>query len=64
MYVSCNPKTGVAHTRVIERRHAACADRRHDVGLRLRLWEMLPDPRLHDAQIEYYALDGPPDTRF
>jgi len=64
VYVSCNPKTGVAHTRVIERRHAACADRRHEVGLRLRLWEMLPDPRLHDPQIEYYALDGPPDTRF
>jgi hypothetical protein len=64
VYVSCNPKTGVAHTRVIERRHAACADRRHDVGLRLRLWEMLPDPRLHDPHIEYYALDGPADTRF
>jgi hypothetical protein len=59
VYVSCNPKTGVAHTRVIERRGAACADRRHDVGVRLGLWEMLPDPRLHEPQIEYCATDTP-----
>jgi len=60
VYVSCDPKTGFAHTRIIERRGAACTDRRHDVGLRLRLWEMLPDPRLHEPQIEYYATDTPP----
>jgi hypothetical protein len=59
VYVSCNPKTGAAHTRVLERRSAACADRRHEVGMRLRLWEMLPDARLHDPQIEYYAMDAP-----
>jgi hypothetical protein len=62
VYVSCNPKTGAAHTRVIERRHAACADRRHDVGLRLRLWEMLPDPRLREPQIEYCPTDLPLDS--
>jgi len=44
VYVSCHPETGVAHTRVIERRGAGCADRRHQVGTRLWLWEMLPDP--------------------
>ncbi len=27
--------------------------------MRFRLWEMLPDPRLHDPQIEYYATDAP-----
>ena len=58
VYVSCDPKTGLAHTRIIERRSAACTDRRHEVGLRLRLWEMLPDPRLHEPQIEY-AIDAP-----
>jgi len=59
VYVSCDPKTGLAHTRIIERRSAACTDRRHEVGLRLRLWEMLPDARLHEARIEYYAIDTP-----
>jgi len=43
VYVSCNPETGVAHTRIIERRGDTCADRRHEVGMRLWLWEMLPD---------------------
>ena len=59
VYVSCDPKTGLAHTRIIERRSAACTDRRHEVGLRLRLWEMLPDPRLREPLIEDYATDAP-----
>lgn len=44
VYVSCHPMTGVAHTRIVERRGAACRDRRHDTGTRLWLWELLPDP--------------------
>jgi hypothetical protein len=55
VYVSCHPKTGAAHTRIIERRSAGCADRRHDVGVQLRLWEMLPDSRLQEPQIEYHG---------
>jgi hypothetical protein len=43
VYVSCHPQTGVAHTRVIERRGAMCKNRHHDVGARLWLWEMLPE---------------------
>lgn len=43
VYVSCHPLTGVAHTRIIERRGAACRNRHHDVGSRLWLWEMLPE---------------------
>lgn len=43
VYVSCHPVTGIAHTRVIERRGSACAVRRHEVGLRLFLWEILPE---------------------
>ena len=43
-YVSCHPKTGVAHTRVIESRGREC-NRRHEVGARLFLWEILPDPQ-------------------
>jgi hypothetical protein len=44
VYVACDPKTGLSHARVLERRGPACAVRRHEVGLRLFLWEILPDP--------------------
>jgi hypothetical protein len=55
VYVSCDPRTRLAHTRIIERRGVSCPDRRHDVGTRLRLWEMLPDHRVQQAAIEYEA---------
>ena len=45
IYVACRPDTGVAHTRIIERRGPGCRVRRHEVGLRLYLWEILPDPK-------------------
>lgn len=45
VYVACHPITGKAHTRVIERRGAQCSKRTHDVGARLFLWDLLPDPR-------------------
>jgi len=44
VYVSCHPQTGVAHTRIIQARAAGCRVRRHDVGVRLFLWELLPEP--------------------
>lgn len=44
VYVACHPTTGIAHTRVLETRGGACRDRRHAVGLRLYLWELLPSP--------------------
>ncbi len=47
VYVSCHPATRVAHTRIVEKRGAACPVRKHDVGARLWLWELLPLP---DAQ--------------
>jgi hypothetical protein len=57
-YVSCHPATGLAHTRIVERRGTECRVRRHDVGVRLWLWEMLPDtPR--DNRVE-----DPPDRTF
>lgn len=43
VYVACHPKTGVAHTRVIEFRGPFCGMRRHDVGVRLSLWELPSD---------------------
>jgi hypothetical protein len=44
VYVSCHPKTRIAHTRVIQSRGPECHVRRHTVGLHLFLWEILPDP--------------------
>jgi hypothetical protein len=43
VYVSCNPRTRIAHTRVVERRDVRCRNRRHEVGSRLWLWELLPN---------------------
>jgi len=52
VYVSCDPKTGFAHARVIERKGDQCRVRTHDVGVRLYLWELLPESTstvaLHD----------------
>ena len=45
VYVSCDPATQVPHTRVIEARGPACPVRQHEVGLRLYLWDMLPERR-------------------
>lgn len=44
VYVSCHPATRMAHTRIVEARGAACPVRKHDVGARLWLWELLPAP--------------------
>src|SRR4249920_936847 len=44
VYVACHPHTGVAHTRVLEQRHPLCRVRKHEIGLRLALWELLPEP--------------------
>lgn len=42
IYVSCHPRTNIAHTRVVERRAVTCRNRRHEIGSRLWLWELLP----------------------
>jgi hypothetical protein len=56
IYVSCDPKTGYAHSRVIERKGEQCRVRTHDVGVRLYLWELLPEPAKSAAT--------PPTNRF
>jgi hypothetical protein len=43
VYVSCHPESGIAHTRVIEQRGMGCRNRRHECGVRLWLWEILPE---------------------
>ena len=42
VYVSCDPRTGLSHSRVIERRGTHCLVRNHEIGLKIYLWELLP----------------------
>lgn len=59
VYVSCDPRTTVAHTRIIERRGSTCTVRRHEVGARLSLWEILPDPIERVDQPAIEAIEWP-----
>ena len=43
VYVACHPQTKEAHTRISEFRGTRCAVRRHEVGLKLYVWELLPE---------------------
>jgi hypothetical protein len=43
VYVACDPRTTVAHARILERRDPGCLVRKHEVGLRLSLSEIVPD---------------------
>jgi hypothetical protein len=45
VYVACHPETRVAHTRIIEHRGPGCRTPRHEVGARVYLWELLPEPQ-------------------
>ena len=51
VYVACHPVTGLAHSRVIERRDRDCRVRTHDVGRRLQIWELLPE-RIVPGEVE------------
>jgi hypothetical protein len=41
VYIACDPLTSVAHARIIERRDPGCRVRKHEIGLRLPLWEIV-----------------------
>jgi hypothetical protein len=58
VYVACHPTRRVAHTRVIERRGADCRTRRHEIGTKLWLWELLPDARQPEPWISYEGADA------
>jgi hypothetical protein len=56
VYIACDPLTSVAHARIIERRDPGCRVRKHEIGLRLPLWEIVthleevvPDPAMPRA---------------
>ena len=42
VYVACHPRTGLAHTRIIEYLSTGCAVRSHAIGVRVPVWELLP----------------------
>src|SRR5262249_31345898 len=42
VHVSVRPASRIAQTRIIRTRGRQCAAERHQIGLRLRLWELLP----------------------
>jgi hypothetical protein len=52
VYVACDPETAVAHTRVVERRERACQVRKHEVGVKLQLWDILPARRAESGSEE------------
>jgi hypothetical protein len=58
VYVACHPVRRVAHTRVIEGRGPRCRHRRHDVGAKISLWELLPDPQQPAPRVEYEPADA------
>ncbi len=62
VYVSCDPLTGMAHTRILERRAQTCPNRRHETGSRVWLWEMLPTPALTADAAWVGDSDTPPGS--
>ena len=55
VYVARNPLTGIAHTRIIERRSLHCPIRSHAVGMRLEIWELLPHGVQEPAPVRFMA---------
>jgi len=45
VYVSVHPETQIPQTRTVQTRGSNCGSKRHAVGSRLYLWELLPDRR-------------------
>jgi len=61
VYVASHPRTRIVHTRIIERRGGECRVRAHDIGVRLQLWELLPDRAGADggrSQDDVWRRDG------
>ncbi|HXG53806.1 MAG TPA: hypothetical protein VNJ03_00365 [Vicinamibacterales bacterium] len=55
VYVSCHPRSRLTNTRIVEKRGIGCGTRNHQVGTRLWLWELLPDRRQPEVEIQFEA---------
>jgi hypothetical protein len=54
--LACDPKTGLSHTRILEAKGPSCPATRHEIGFRLFLWEILPDPAYQPRPV--FVSDG------
>jgi hypothetical protein len=59
VYIACDPRTDVAHARILERRDPGCRIRKHEVGLRLSLFEIVTD--LEEIEPHAEQQPAPPD---
>lgn len=50
--VSCDPRTQTAQKRILTSRGAKCVVTRHCVGLRVFLWDLLPDRRARPTLVD------------
>src|SRR5262245_21743117 len=57
--VSVHPESRIARTRILQTRGRLCTNKRHEVGSRLYLWELLPDP-IDESKIEWTHLRPSP----
>jgi hypothetical protein len=53
LHVTCNPDTGAADGRFIQRRGDGCLEDTHEVGAHLPVWELLPEPARFDRRTRY-----------
>ena len=51
--VTCDPETGGADERFIQRRGDRCLEDDHEVGVYLPVWELLPRPVRFDPRTRY-----------
>jgi len=58
VHVSVRPASRITRTRIIQTRGRQCTVGRHRVGLRLRLWELLPD-RADRPEIDWFDAEPP-----
>ena len=51
--VTCDPETGAADDRFIQRRGDGCLENGHEVGMYLPVWELLPRAVRFDPRTRY-----------
>ena len=53
LHVTCDPDTGAADSRCIQRRGDGCLEDGHEVGVQPPVWEMLPRDVRFDRRTRY-----------
>jgi hypothetical protein len=63
VYIACDPRTDVAHARILERRGPGCRVRKHEIGLRLSLFEIVTDLEEIEPNAEQRPVPGDKGAR-